>query len=185
MNTGQTILAIFAFVLLTTVLVNFYRSVSTTNEDIASGQDGILATTISTSYTQIAQGLAFDQASDSASFSNTEIDSTKFLTPSASLGFDHTWDTTLATFDDFDDFRGRTNGPHFYNDKVAGGTGRTYRTLFDVYYVSPTNIKTKVNYQTFVKRMDLTTWRIFPPPGEDGSVDTLKMSLVVGYHHFN
>ena len=44
MTTGQTMLTVAAFTLLSTVLVNFYPLLSATGDDIASGQDGILAT---------------------------------------------------------------------------------------------------------------------------------------------
>ena len=75
MNTGQTMLTLAAFVFLSTVLMNFYRTLASTGDDISSGQDGILATTIATSYLEIAQGLSFDEVTDSSTLA--------FLNPSA------------------------------------------------------------------------------------------------------
>ncbi len=66
MNTGQTIITIVAFVFLTTILVNFYGLVASTGDDISSGQDGILETTIATSYMELAQGLSYDEIIDSS-----------------------------------------------------------------------------------------------------------------------
>jgi hypothetical protein len=83
MTTGQTILTIGAFMFLTTILLNFYRVAAETGDSIASGQDGILATTIAVSYSEIAQGLAFDDVTDSTS---AAIASPTLLTAAANLG---------------------------------------------------------------------------------------------------
>lgn len=176
MNTGQTMVTIFAFLLVSTVLVSFYGLVARTDDDIASGQDGILATTIATSYMELAQGTAFDEVT---SASDTALANTALLTPAGTLGTDSTFETDIDSFNDFDDFKG------YSVSKVAGGTGRTYKTTFDVNYVNPDNLDQIVNYRTFVKRMDLKTWRTIPPPSETGEVDTLKTSLVMGYFHFD
>ncbi|RPH35218.1 hypothetical protein EHM92_06585 [bacterium] len=176
MNTGQTIVTIAAFVFLTTILVNFYGLVASTGDDISSGQDGILETTIATSYMELAQGLSYDEVTDS---SDVAIHNQNALTYYSHLGPDDASEDSIHNFDDFDDF----NGLAF--DKQPGGTNRIYRTRFMVSYVNPANVQTVVSSKTFVKRMDLKTWRIFPAAGVNERLDTLKTSLIMGYFHFD
>jgi hypothetical protein len=175
MSTGQTILSIGAFMFLTTILLNFYRVAAETGDTIASGQDGILATTIAASYAEIAQGLAFDEVTDTT---NAALASPSVLTSSSALGAEAGEDS-IGLFNDFDDFNGK-----FY-DKPATGTNRTYRTQFTVSYVNPDNINQKSSVRTFVKRMDLKTWRITPAPSSPTEIDTIRTFLVLGYFHFD
>jgi hypothetical protein len=174
MNTGQTLMTLGAFMLLTTVLLNFYSILSSTNDSIASGQDGILETTIATSYIELAQGLAFDEVTDS---SDIALGNPNALTDPGNLGPDGPDEDSVQNFTDFDDFNGLTV------DKEASGTNRRYRTTFEVHYVDPLNIENIKMSKTFVKRIDLTTWRIFPPVS--GITDTLKTSSIMGYFNFN
>jgi hypothetical protein len=173
MTTGQTMLTIFAFVLLTTTLNSFYRLLGVSGDDISSGQDGILATTIATSYMEIAQGLSFDEKSDSSDEALYDI---TFLTLPANLGPDNADEDSIHNFNDFDDFDG------LVLEKEAGATGRVYATSFDVSYVDPNDASASTNVRTYVKRMDFQTWRIFPPTPK---ADTLRLSLAMGYFHFD
>ncbi len=175
MNTGQTILTIGAFMFLTTILLNFYRVVADTGQTIAVGQDGILATTIATSYMEIASGLAFDQVTDT---SDIALADPSALTSPGLLRAEAGEDS-LALFNDFDDFSGRVF------DRQATGTNRIYRTAFTVIYVDPDDVSAKSLTRTFVKRMDLKTWRIFPPAADPTEIDTVRTSLVLGYFHFD
>jgi len=166
-------MTIFAFVLLTTALNNFYRLLGASGDDIATGQDGILATTISTSYMEIAQGLAFDQQTDTSSAAIGDI---SVLTDPAYMGPDVSWEDSVHKFNDFDDFDG------FTLEKEAVGTGRRYATSFAVNYVNPNDVASISGTRSYVKRMDLQTWRTFPPTPV---ADTLRLSLVLGYFHFD
>jgi hypothetical protein len=176
MNTGQTIITIAAFVFLTTILLNFYGLVASTGDNIASGQDGILETTIATSYMELAQGLSYDEVTDS---SDIALANPTALTAPAYLGPDAATEDSIQNFNDFDDFNGLTV------EKQPGGTNRIYRTSFSVRYVDPTNVSNILSYRTFVKRMDLKTWRIFPVAGANEQLDTLRTSLIMGYFHFD
>jgi hypothetical protein len=56
---------------------------------------------------------------------------------------------------------------------------------FDVYYVNPTDVTTKVNNRTFTKRMDMKIWREQPPPPPGyAGIDTVYMWTVMGYFSF-
>jgi hypothetical protein len=174
MNTGQTILVLGSFLLLSTILLSFYSIVANSSDVVASGQDGILATTLATSYMEVAQGLAFDQVTDT---SDIAIGNPNMLTPSTRLGPDTSSENSIGTFNDFDDFKG------FSIEEVASGTNRRFRTTFDVNYVDPNNVNAVSTNRTFIKRMDLKTWRTFPPV--TGKVDTLRLSMCLGYFHFD
>lgn len=176
MNTGQTIVTIAAFVFLTTILINFYGLVASTGDDISSGQDGILETTIATSYMELAQGLSFDEVTDS---SDIAIHNVSALTHPFNLGPENAAEDSIHKFNDFDDFDG------LVVEKQPGGTERRYRTMFSVHYVSPSDVENVVYSKTFIKRLDLKTWRIFPAAGGNERLDTLKTSLVMGYFHFD
>lgn len=173
MSTGQTILTIGAFILLTTILQGLYASLGNVGTDISDGQDGILETTIATSYTEVANGLAFDQITDT---SDVALTSPAALTypPKPEAG-----ETTLGTFNDFDDLNG------YSESKTAGGSGRIYKTTFTVSYVDSNDVSLVVNYRTYLKRLDMKTWRTFPAPGAAEIIDTLKTSVVMGYFHFD
>jgi len=175
MSTGQTALTLGAFMFLTTIMLNFYGIVANTGETIKSGQDGILATTIASSYLEIAQGLAFDQITDT---SDVGIHNPSVLTSPVALG-PEAGEDSLAVFNDFDDFNG------YVTDKQAVGSIGIYRTRFAVSYVQPGDIDASVYAKTFAKRMDMKTWRVFPAPTDPNEIDTVRMSFVLGYFHFD
>ena len=172
MSTGQTLLTIGAFILLTTILRGVYTSIGNVGSDISGGQDGILATTIATSYTEYANGLAFDQITDT---SDIALTSPALLTypPGPEPG-----ETGFDSFNDFDDLNG------FVDEKTAGGSSRKYKTLFTVSYVDTNDVSHIVAYRTYLKRLDMKTWRTFPVPSADEIIDTVKTSVVMGYFHF-
>ena len=141
--------------------------------DIATSQDGILATSIATSYCEMAYGYAYDQATYT---SDAALTSTAMLTypPGREAGED-----SLSDFNDFDDLNGWTDV------KSAGGSGRMYKTTFVVSYVDSNDVGHVVANRTYLKRLDMKTWRTVPPPSGDEIIDTLRTSIVMGYFHFN
>jgi hypothetical protein len=135
----------------------------------------ILATTLATSYLESAQGLAFDEITDTT---NLALASPATLTAPSQLGPESASEDSIQKFNDFDDFDG------FVSEREAGATGRRFRTSFRVSYVDPANVTTISGARTFVKRIDMTTWRSYPPPSGT-TLDTLRMSMVMGYFHFD
>ena len=73
------------------------------------------------------------------------------------MGPDVSWEDSIHKFNDFDDFDG------FTFEKEAVGTGRRYSTSFTVNYVNANDVSTISGAKTYVKRMDLQTWRTSPP----------------------
>jgi len=180
-------LTIGAFMLMSSILVTFYRLLAESGQTIDSAQAGITEVSLATSYMQIAQGLHFDEATIDSFITQAEIN---HLTSPADLGTDNNYgvDTVGCTecededyrvptyFDDFDDFNGAD-----IRDSTLGGTLGNYRATFRVYYVSPTNVDSVVTTTaTLVKRMDIRIWREFPP-----SSDTLSTSMIMGYWLFS
>jgi hypothetical protein len=174
MGAGNTLVTILAFALLATILTNFFDITASVGSSISSGQDGIFLTTLTTSYVEIAQGTAFDQITDTTHIGLTDVG---LLTPPGSLGSEAGEDS-LYDFNDFDDFN------NYSIDKDVPAANRTYRTTFKVYYVNPDNLEQISTTRTFVKRMDLKTWRTYPVADSTG-IDTLKVSFVMGYFHFD
>jgi hypothetical protein len=176
MGSNHTLLTIGAFIILTTILQNFYRILGSTGDEIGDAQDMILANTIATSYIEIAQGLSFDSYTDT---SNAALGNPSVLTSPSLLGPESSSEDSIQTLDDFDDFNGKVY------EKEAVGANKRFKTSFRVYYVDPNNVTTiSPSTRTFVKRIDLRTWRSYPPI--DGLVtDTLRTSFVMGYWHFD
>jgi hypothetical protein len=178
MSTQQTMITLGAFILLSTVLVAFYRLLAGSGDTIGKAQGGISEITLATTYMELAQGLAFDEASLDSNLTPSEI---SHLTAPASLGPDNPPPTgepvenSIKTFDDIDDFKN-----YQVVDSTLQGIVGTYITKFDVNYVDPLHIDQISTSRTFVKRLDITVWRVKPP-----STDTLKTSLIMGYFHFD
>ncbi len=174
MGSGHTLLTLGAFVLLSTILVNFYGTSASAGDAIGSGQDGIFLTSITTSFIEQAQGLAFDAVTDTMHVGLTGV---SVLTSPLALG-PEAGEDSLFEFDDFDDFNG------FSIEREAGTSNRRYRTEFTVSYVDMTDLEKVLLSRTFVKRLDIKTWRTFPV-NREGGVDTLRSSFVMGYFHFD
>jgi hypothetical protein len=173
---NHTILTIGAFLILTTVLVSLYRLLGTAGDDVSNAQDMILATTITTSYLELAQGLAFDQRTDT---SNVAVANASTLTPVVKLGADTAAENSPATFNDFDDFNG------FTIEKAATGSNKRFTSTFRVSYVQQSNVDAISAVPTFVKRLDVRTWRSYPLMSEGQVPDTLRMSICMGYWHYD
>jgi hypothetical protein len=172
---NHTILTIGAFLILTTILVSFYRLLGSSGDDISTSQDLILATTIATSYLEQAQGLAFDAYTDT---SNVRLTGTSTLTPAGLLG-PEAGEDSIGAFNDFDDFN------RLVATKAATGTNKVFTTTFRVNYVNPDNVDQISTTQTFMKRLDLKTWLSYPLKTDGATVDTLRMSVAMGYFRFD
>ena len=168
MNSGQVMLSIAAFMFLGTVLINFNHLVLASTEDMSNSHDLIIATTIASTWVDEAQSLAFDQ---------TTVDSPAYdpakLTDPNSLGTDG-GETDYTTFNDFDDFEG------YSITQQADGNNGLFRSDFTVSYVDPEDINFR-SVQTFMKRLDVKTWRVDIPV----TTDTVRMFTTMAYFKFN
>lgn len=178
MSTYQTLITLGAFVLLSTLLVTFYQLLGQSGETVQSAQQGITALTLLTTYTELAYGLHFDEATIDTFLTPAQLN---MLTHPSSLGKENPppvgepTESDFETFDDFDDLHNHI----ITNDNIPGVVGK-YKTQFNVYYVNPNNLEQKMTTRTFVKRCDIKIWREDPT-----SKDTLKSAIVMGYFHFD
>lgn len=178
MSTNQTLLTIGAFILLSTILVSFYGLLGQSGDTIGEAQQGISEQTLLTTYTELANALYFDEATIDSSLTVSEIN---LLTSPTALGpnnpppIDEDYEVNLKTFDDIDDLHNFA----IVESTMTGVIG-TYKTIFSVCYVNPTNVNQKSSSRTFIKRLDMKISRLSPP-----SQDTLKSSIVMGYFHFD
>jgi hypothetical protein len=174
MNTGQTILALGALILLATIMLNFYGIFNSSWDSIDGTQLGIDATTIATSYMEIVHGLAFDEAVLDA---NVIVQSEWDFKLPGTFGPPDTV-TSVNEFTVFDHFHG------VRDTTTVPGLG-TYATEFEVHYVLPGNVQEfSLANQTYLKRMDMKIWRINPPPPVTAGIDTVRMWTVMGYFSF-
>lgn len=178
MNSGQTLLTLGAFVLLMTMLTNFWQLLALSGTNMNQSEADIAEVALATSYNQFAQGLCYDEATID-SFMTTATMGT--LTAVSRLGVDNPppsgepTEASMTSFDDFDDF----NNYQLDDSSLIGSVG-VFHSNFKVYYVSPTDLNSVSTTPTFVKRMDVTIYRTVPP-----SKDTLRTSFTLGYFHFD
>lgn len=178
MSTSNTFLTLGAFVLLATLMVGFYRNLARGGDTVLDSQSGIATLTLASTYMELAQGLAFDEATIDSFITVTDMAA---LTPPARLGPDNpppsgeAVEAGFSTFDDIDDLNGLALVDTSFR-KISG----VYKTSFAVHYVEPTNLAQISTARSFTKRIDMSIVRIDPV-----STDTLRHSVVVGYFHFD
>lgn len=175
MNTGQVLFAILAFILLAAVTLNFNSTGASTADAVQYAQNGILLTTVATSYEELARGLAFDASTDSDYVPPSNLSS---LTPAALLGPDDPSESNLYALDDVDDFNSQV-----FETEIPG-SGKRFASRFSVYYVNPNDITQPLSTPTLAKRMDILTWQSFPLLINPVASDTLSSYVIFGYFHF-
>lgn len=169
MSTGQTLFVIFAFVVLSTLLLGFYQQNATVKTDMVRNRDLIAATSVAKSYIELAQALEFD---DVTMKSDTTLRSPACLTPLDRLGKDSLDDTGIDDFDDLNNFEG---------EEVMSDSSAIYNVSCRVYYVDPEQVDVRSSVPTFVKRMDIKVWRGDAGLPADSPVDTVKLFTTSAY----
>lgn len=164
-----------AFIIFSLMMITFYKLLANSGDMINNTQAGVSEISYATTYMELAQGLAFDEVTQDDLKHNASS-----LTPVGSLGPDaaptgEPAENCFSSFDDFDDL----NGYEIIDSSQQGITG-IFKTHFKVYYVNSTDLDAVASTPTFVKRCDMWVLRLSPP-----SRDTMKMSLVLGYFHFD
>jgi hypothetical protein len=179
MNTGQTMLTLAALTVLSILTLNFYNSLGQSGRSLSQSNAGFFATSLATSYIERAQNLHFDAVTDSIP-ENQVVANPSILTAPGALGREASDGDSIQQFDDFDDFN------DFTDTTKPGGMLGTFVASFKVYYVDPANIDNASGARTFVKKMDIKVWRVFPPIDrtEATAFDTAKVSCVMGYFKF-
>jgi hypothetical protein len=152
MNTGQVMMVLGAFTLLSVLVLNVNGMITGTMQTSLEMQATLNAVSIAQSMMDEILKREFDEASI-----NTRIYNTNDMTPTAGLGpnlgetifgIDSTFQSK-SKFDDVDDY-------HNYRRKVKDSHLGWYYVTNSVEYVNETEPDQKIWSQTFVKRITIT-----------------------------
>lgn len=148
------------------VILTVNRNIGDTGTILLHSNIGLEEVSLATSIMEEAQGLAFDEITDTSA-----VTSTSQLTPVNALGQENGDSTDL---DDFDDFNGLNNKGRLETDTL--GTG-IYYVYTRVYYVNTSNLMANSTTRTWNKRLDVWVWN-------SSGTDTVKMNTVFSYWPF-
>ena len=160
MNTGQTMLAIGAFILLSVMILRVNNSLLSTSTTIQEAKFGVLATSLATSYIEEASRKQFDQNTSSAITDSTLLSTTLGLDPGE----------TYSNCNDFDDFNN-------FDTTITDLPSATFNLRCKVSYINPENPDIDVNYPTWNKKLTVIVTSEF-------SKDTIKVSSIFSYFKF-
>ncbi|HTX20144.1 MAG TPA: hypothetical protein VMG34_15950 [Bacteroidota bacterium] len=164
MGTGQTLLTIMAMLMLSRMALSINQSNAQSGSAVEMAAYRITATSLATSMIEEAQGLAFDQKSDTVGISNVSN-----FTPANLLGPDA--GEVYPAYNDCDDF----NGLHKV-DSLQGSA--VFVTDVKVEYVTITGSTiTAATTQTYNKRITVMVSSKFLP-------DTVKFYNIFSYWFF-
>ncbi len=169
MNSGHTMLAVGAMLLLSVTILGLNGKILNTSNVLYNTKFGVLAVSLGTSIVEEANGKAFDLAG-----SDDAITSLSQLTPPSGLG--PAGGEYYPDFNDFDDFNGFT--------KTVNNMPSAVFTIYcKVYYVSDSNPTVISSSTTWHKRIDVF---ITSPSmrNANNQLDTVKLSSVYSYWHF-
>ncbi len=161
MNTGQSMLAIGAIILLSVIILNVNNGFLTTNDSMMDSKFGILATSLAESIILEANNKAFDEHTAEG---NTILNVNSF-TPPDSLGPDN--GETFSDFNDFDDFNG-------FDTTITDLPSAVYHLHCQVFYVSTNNLTSPSASSTWSKKLTVTVT-------SPSSKDKIVLSTIYSY----
>ena len=185
MNTGQTMITLFAMILLSFLILRVNNTFLQTNTTLYTTKFEVLGYSVAQSMIQEIERLDFDENTVTAAVS----DSTKLST---TLGPDGSGETTSTTFDDIDDYNNYTrtdtipakNGVVFnikckveYVTAIAPdvvSSTPTWQKRITIYVTSPYMLNNTVTNQYYTKVAASTPQK----------QDTIKLSQVFSYWIF-
>ena len=162
MNTGQSMLAVGAMMLLSIVVLRVNNSFLSTNTVMMQSKFGVLATSLAQSVIEEATKKAFDENSV-----GVPLYVTTSLTPAGSLGPDA---ETYDNFDDFDDYKG-------YTRDVTNLPSAVFHISCDVCYVDAQTPEQTSSNRTWNKKITVTVT-------SPSSNDTVKLYSIFSYWQF-
>ncbi len=160
------LLTIGAIAILGGVILSVNRNIDNTGTILLHSNIGIEEVSLASSIMEEAQGLAFDEVTDTGS-----VSSVSQLTPANALGQENGDSTDL---NDFDDFNGLNNNGRLEIDTLATGI---FYVFTRVCYVNQNDVMGNAGTQTWNKRLDVWVWNT-------SSTDTVKMQSVFSYWAF-
>jgi len=169
MNSGHSMLAVAAMLLLSVTILGLNGKFLNTSNVLYNTKFGVLAVSLGTSIIEEANGKAFDLAG-----SEDAITDLSQLTAPGGLG--PASGEVYPDFNDFDDFNG-------YTRTVSNMPSAVFNISCSVKYVSETNPSIVSSVRTWHKRMDVL---VTSPSmrNANNQQDTVKLSSVYSYWHF-
>lgn len=172
MNTGQSLFAIGALLLLSLTVLRVNNNILLTDSIMIDSKFGIIANSIATSLIESATEKFYDANTKEGPCLQTALT----YPPNKEGG-----ETDPSNFDDFDDFNNYTQ-----TDTVSSVV---FYSRCRVFYVNPspsnpTSLDNTVSTRTWNKKLDVSvTWRQNGEP-IGFSVDTVKQSTIYSYWYF-
>jgi hypothetical protein len=161
MNTGQSLLAIGAFILLSIMVLRTNNTFLSTDTVVQETKFGVLATSLASSYIEEASKTKFDEVDDAAISDSSSL--------SDHLGLDG-GETRSMPPDDFDDYNG-------LDTTITNLPSATFNLKCAVCYINPENPEVAVSNKTWNKKITVTVTSPF-------SRDTIKISSIYSYFRF-
>ncbi len=169
MNTGHSMLAVGAMLLLSMTILGVNGKFLNTSSVLYNTKFGVLAVSLGTSIIEEANGKAFDLA-----VSEDAITDINLLTAPQSLGAAS--GEVYPNFNDFDDFNGFTK-------TVTNMPSAEFKILCSVKYVSEANPSIVSSVRTWHKRIDVSVTSE-SMKNANNEQDTIKLSSVYSYWYF-
>jgi hypothetical protein len=163
MNTGQSMLAIGAIILLSTIVLRVNNNFLTTNETMMDSKFGVLAISLAESIIEEADNKAFDSHT-----AGTPVHDLFLLTSPDSLRSES--GEVYPNFDDFDDFNG-------YQRDVTNLPSANFHISCSVNYVNAATPDVVSNSKTWNKKITVTVT-------SESSKDTVRVSSIFSYWFF-
>lgn len=163
MNTGQSMLAIGAMILLSTLVLRVNNTFLSTKTVMNESKFGVLATSLATSLIEEASNRNFDHVTDGNPINNVNL-----LTKHTALKKES--GEVYPDFNDFDDFNGFTK-------TITNLPSADYSLSCKVEYVEPPNLDVAVAKRTWHKKISVTVT-------SESSKDTVRLSSVFSYWFF-
>jgi len=173
MNTGQSMLAIGAIILLSVITLRINNHLATSNDIMMQSKFGILATSLAQSLIQDASSKAFDANTTGGK----TVTSTAFLTAADNLSPEGS--EKFPNFDDFDDYNG-------YDTTITDLPSAIYYLQCQVCYVNPSNINVIMNAPTWSKKITVTVTSLISKDTTNlASKDKVVLSSIYSYWYSN
>jgi MSHA pilin protein MshD len=163
MNTGQSMLAIGAMILLSTLVLRVNNNFLSTKQVMNESKFGVLATSLATSLIEEASNKNFDHVTDGNPIINVNL-----LTSHTALKKES--GEAYPDFNDFDDYNG-------YTKTISNLPSAVYKLSCKVEYVEPPNLEVPVAKKTWHKKITVTV-------ASESSQDTVRLSSVFSYWFF-
>lgn len=173
MNTGHSMLAVGAMMLLGVTILGINGKFLNTSTVLYNTKFGVLAVSLGTSIIEEANGKAFDLAGSSNAITDlSQLTSPSWLGPASGEYY--------PNFNDFDDYNGLNKTDTIKIDSKAFAV---FKTICKVYYVSESNPSVVSSVRTWHKRIDVA---VTSPSMKNANnkQDTVKLSSVYSYWKF-